>query len=222
MRPAGIGYSDSFMCDGDDTGAAACALLDLGYPVAPATLTRYAVGDHFVTYPGELDPSLSTTARIAQALRLQTGPLSQTSRFFQKQQQPDGRWVQDKWHASWLYATFLILAYLAPVGEAESVSAAGEAICRYQNSAGAWEAEGAASRMDTAFALLALTVLCRHGFATNALLEARYQGLRWLRHEQHVSSHPNRLDWIAKTAYTVPNVDRCFELCALLAAPCLS
>jgi hypothetical protein len=220
MRSDGIGYSDSFLSDGDDTGAAACALLTLGYPVDPCTLSRYAVGDHFVTYPGELDPSLSTTARMAQARRLQQGPLPQTSRFFREQQRPDGRWVMDKWHASWLYATFLILAYLAPAGETESVLAAGEAICRFQNRDGAWEADGTASRMETAFALLALTVLCRHGYATEAIRQAHHRGLGWLRHAQHARTHPSRLDWIAKTAYTVPNVDRCFELCALLVNPC--
>ena len=60
--PDGIGFSDFFVSDGDDTAAALAVLYAAGHPIDPRMMYQFAKDDHFYAYTHELQPSVSATA----------------------------------------------------------------------------------------------------------------------------------------------------------------
>lgn len=115
----GMGLSDHFICDGDDTAAALSVLLatqsggELEKLKACAEALRVRFergGGQFTTYPHELQPSLTTTAHWVLVLKLLEKDVSASVKLVAAQQEDEGSsweglWLVDKWHCSWLYAT---------------------------------------------------------------------------------------------------------------------
>jgi halimadienyl-diphosphate synthase len=109
--------------DADDTATALYALAALGLPRSPDCLWPYQQDDHFVTYPEERTPSVTTNAHVLQALtstETTEARILDTMRLLTawlcEQQHADGSWT-DKWHASPYYATFCCVSALAGSGE---------------------------------------------------------------------------------------------------------
>ncbi|WP_044250957.1 prenyltransferase/squalene oxidase repeat-containing protein [Chondromyces apiculatus] len=117
LGPQGLGMSDHYLPDGDDTSAALAVMHARGLPVDPHLLDRFRKDDHFIAYPGEMNSSPTLTARCIHALAAlgETRDLPTFQRYLLDRQEPDGRWTLDKWNRSWLYATsHAVLALLPP------------------------------------------------------------------------------------------------------------
>ena len=112
LHPTGLGFSDHFMADGDDTAAAIAVLRVAGQPVSLEGLEVFTNGDHYSAYKGELQVSVTVTARAVHALRLFGRDVSQNEEFLLRHQDANGAWSGDKWNGSWLYATLQVIAGL--------------------------------------------------------------------------------------------------------------
>jgi hypothetical protein len=117
LGPNGIGMSDYFVYDGDITATTLAILHATGHDVDWSILHAFQEGEHYRTYTGELQPSLTTTAHAMLALALSGADVTHCVRFLIGKQQPDGRWIGDKWHSSWLYTTAQVLTALAQAGQ---------------------------------------------------------------------------------------------------------
>ncbi|GLY68872.1 prenyltransferase/squalene oxidase repeat-containing protein [Amycolatopsis taiwanensis] len=105
--------------DADDTATTLHALAMLGSPRSLDCLWAYQKDDHFVTYPDERTPSVTTNAHILQAFLSAdsadpqlTGAVRTLTGWLAAQQDDDGSW-SDKWHASPYYATASCVTALA-------------------------------------------------------------------------------------------------------------
>ncbi|MFY3807848.1 hypothetical protein ACOS9C_26640, partial [Escherichia coli] len=87
-----------------------------GRPTDAGVLDRFRTHDHYGTYPGELQNSVTTTAHALHALtatgtaphQLPPEPVD----FLLDHQNDQGRWDGDKWHTSWIYTTAQTLTAL--------------------------------------------------------------------------------------------------------------
>lgn len=124
--PSGVPGGAGLPCDADDTATALHALAILGHPRSPDCLWPYQKDDHFVTYPDERTPSVTTNAHVLQAFtdtettETTEARVPETMRLLAAwlcgQQCADGSWT-DKWHASPYYATFSCVTALSGCGE---------------------------------------------------------------------------------------------------------
>lgn len=212
----GIGFSDYFTPDGDDTAAAVAALKGAGFPSELASLQGFRKNGHFLGYHGELQGSHSLTARAIHALLLFEEDVTSLQDFLLEQQQPDGRWLGDKWHTSWLYATLLAvfaLKHSQPENES-ALALAVEAIQAAQNLDGGWGHNGISVITDTAYGALALYVLREHpGVRLHALKRAQC----WLLDNYRPFEYHRAHSWLNKQQYAPYRIDWGFALSASLA-----
>lgn len=217
VREAGLGMSDHFMVDGDITATAMAVLTADGRPVDAGLLDRFAAGDHFFTYPGELQPSITTTAHAVHALALIGRVPGRAVRYLLAQQTPDGRWDGDKWHGSWLYTTAQVGLALLAAGVCDGLDAAEAALRAHQRPGGGWGV-GAVTSEETAHAVLLLRALATAGILSAAGRRALLAGERSLR-ANYVPLGERECDaWIGKELYVPRRVSRMVELAALLSA----
>ena len=207
LRPAGIGMSDAFMVDGDLTTTAGVVLATLGSALATPTLTRFQTNQHVFTYPGELQPSLTTTAHAAQALaHTAAGPRLQD--YLLQQRDSIGTWAGDKWHASWLYTTSqVVLALQSYPPASPALQKAATVIRQAQHAVGGWGIAEPTTE-ETAYALLALHT------SSHAPDSVIARGATWL--ADHWS--PDRVvppRWIGKELYTPTRLVPLIELAVL-------
>lgn len=216
MGGQGIGFSQFFMPDGDDTAAAVALLAAMGRREFVTALTPFQHEDHFRAFPFELHHAPTVTARGATALTLCGVDSRPWRRALAASQLPDGRWVGDKWNRSWLYATAVVLDALAGRDDPAPVQAALHALITYQRADGGWGSGAATSVQESAYAVLALNTLRRAGEWHDAA-ESCWQRARGflLANAEHRDRLPEAL-WIDKELYTPIRVDRAFLLSALL------
>lgn len=217
----GLGFSRYFTPDGDDTAAGIAVLHVAGRKPDLDPLKKFDAGTHFYTWKGELQPSLSATARAVHALALIGKDVTQYLPGLIKHQRPDGRWIADKWNASWLYTTCHVLAALAAAGPQcrDAVKKGVQGIMDAQRSDGGWGVMAKSTATETAYAVLGLLS------ANDA--EARRQDklVETLRKAEHFLTeaypdsrlHTGVACWIAKEIYRPLRIDRAFEIIALLA-----
>lgn len=217
VRPEGMGMSDYFLCDCDMTGTAMAVLAGAGYPTDPDIINRFAQGDHYYTYPGELQPSLSTTAHAVHGLALMGQTPSRAITYLLQHQAPDGRWMGDKWHSSWLYSTCHIGLALAAMGTVEPLRPTIGAICAYQHPDGGWGVTRSTAE-ETAHATMLLRTLMAHRIMDQEPLAALVRGEQWLRNNYRPFADREADDWIGKEVYVPRRVSRMIELAALLAS----
>ncbi|HEY1011683.1 MAG TPA: hypothetical protein VGE07_03200 [Herpetosiphonaceae bacterium] len=215
MTPAGLGMSDTFMADGDDTAAACAVLWHSGRPVGPAALLGFKHDRHFSTYPWELQRSLSVTARATHALSISGRDTSDSQAFLVEQQQPDGRWPADKWNNSWLYNQLHAICALAPDHHA-ALSNAAHALLIYQRADGGWGCGRAATAEETAYATIALVKLLGHGIVPDAIRQALQRAYRWQLDGYTPFKDPQRSTWLGKEMYIPRRVSRIFIAASLL------
>ncbi|MET0406644.1 MAG: prenyltransferase/squalene oxidase repeat-containing protein, partial [Cystobacter sp.] len=220
LGPKGIGMSDHFLQDGDDTSAVVAVMHAMGMPVDTAVLERFQKDDHFVAYPGEMHSSPTLTARCIHALMLlgKSDELAPFQKYLLERQEPSGRWSFDKWSRSWLYTTFHSVVGLVGSPHMDAVRRALDAVLSAQQLDGGWSSDGRSNMTETAFGVLMLGFLERHGVFHHGISPALDRASRWMLHHYTPFAPPEGKVkcWISKELYRMERVDTAFELCALL------
>ena len=134
--------------------------------------------------------------------------------FLLTRRQPEGHWLPDKWHTSWIYTTFEAIVALCRVGYDEAVYKALNDLIAAQRPDGSWGARGRPSVLDTAYALLALATSRRNSIMPDSCEAAVSAGLDWL--VAH-SSGRREILWMGKELYAPYRVDEIYVLAALTA-----
>jgi len=217
MRPAGVGISDHFIVDGDTTSTAIATLIAAGYQVDSRVIYRFLEGNCFITYANELNSSLSTTAHATLALARAGDDATRFAQYLESKQSPDGRWVGDKWHSSWLYATAEVIVAIAHTNRLGAIPAAVEALLRHQRADGGWGSAGRSTQIETAYAALALHALRSRGVCAGQAAPAIARAAAWLADNYGRLSLRGDHFWIGKELYCPYRVDHVFVLSALLA-----
>ncbi|MGK3993072.1 hypothetical protein [Sorangium sp. So ce1024] len=218
LRPEGMGMSDAFVHDGDITSTVIATLGDLGTPRALDTLRRFEKDGMFVTYANELQPSLTTNAHAIHALAVHGEKAPKPTRYLLQRQEPDGRWVGDKWHSSWIYTTTQVMLALLQEGEMSAVKTGAEALLRAQREDGSWGAGSVPTAAETAYAVLALFAVRRDRELESVTRGAWQRGSRWLMANADIELGQDQLRWIGKELYCPARVDRAWILGSLLVA----
>ncbi len=210
----GIGMSDHFAIDGDDSVTAVATLLAAGLPADLSVVERFRSGGHFVSYHHELQPSLTTTAHAVHALALAGADVAAPVATLMELQQPDGRWSGDKWHASWLYTTSQVIIALAAVPEHQpGLWTACTAVLDGQAADGGW---GGVS--ETSYALMSLIAIQRTGHAPQRCIEAIARGAKYLAGHALEAKMTYTPGWIGKELYAPYRIDQIWSFVALIAA----
>lgn len=213
----GIGLSDHFYQDGDDTAAALAILHAAGYVLDPSVLDRFRGDGVYYAFAGEIQLSVSLTARAVHTLRLFGQRDKAAVQYLLDMQGENGRWKDDKWHISWLYNTLHALLALAaePSGYA-AVMHAQDDLIQSQHHSGGWGVNHEATTSETAYALLALYTLHKENLLTDAGRRAFHKGQAYLYQFSEQSNLDRPALWIEKELYTPPRIEKMFELSALL------
>jgi Squalene-hopene cyclase C-terminal domain/Prenyltransferase and squalene oxidase repeat len=214
ITATGLGTSDFFTPDGDDT-AMALACLAGRRKVPTDSMLHFAIDSHFYTYIGELQPSLSATAHALHALALSGKPWPNANSYLHERQHADGRWIGDKWNGSWLYTTCHTLAALLSA-EAYDPTQTLHSVLAHQHADGGWGLDSSNSE-ETAYAVATLFQIHR----ANMLPPEGHQALRraaaFLISRYRPFAEENVAVWLAKEPYRPRRVSRAFELSATLA-----
>jgi hypothetical protein len=217
VRPTGIGFSDCFASDGDDTAVALAVLQAAGRSVDPLILEHFAHKDHFCAYAGELQSSLSVTAHAAHTLTLCDPSSTRSHAYMIERQLPDGRWCDDKWNSSWLYTTSQVLIALlgTPTQHHLAVKRAIATLLAHQQSDGGWGTTTCGSNSEeTAYAILTLRAIARHEMSDAALTHALKRAERWMLANYRPFYYGQRPIWLAKQNYRPQRIVRMIELAA--------
>jgi len=220
MRPTGLGMSDEFSPDGDDTAAALAVLASAGRAADLGILERFADNGHFVSYVGELQPSVSVSAHAAHAFAVRDPSSTRGHARLIGDQRSDGRWSDDKWHGSWIYATSQVLVALlgTPSQHHPAVRRATRVLLAEQRADGGWgsDTDGATSSNseETAFGVLGLRALVRHGRGDAETLAALQRGERWMQSAYRPADASDDRRWLGKESYRPRRIVRMFELAA--------
>jgi hypothetical protein len=220
LRPEGLGYSDLFTPDGDDTAVAIAVLRASGQPTSAAALEQFRDGDHYVAWVHELQPAVSVTAHALHALALCDAPAAQQigpQSYLAAQQRVDGSWAGDKWNSSWYYTTTHALIALMECQHPDAVLPALRALLDHQRADGGWGLQRSDSE-STAYVVLALRGLDRHGILDTDGRSALALADRWLFQQYRPFTAPTRGSWLAKEPHCPSRIDRMFELAALAAS----
>lgn len=216
LQPGGLGMSDFFMLDGDDTAVAIAVLQAAGFEPGLTPLRRFQNGDHFHAYPGELQPSLSMTARAAYTLALFGQQEDLIQRFITDRQLADGRWPGDKWSSSWLYTTYFAILALTAADRSPCLHPVLEALLRHQREDGGWGENGQSTAVETACGALTLHILSSR-LDNNESAGTLRRAYVWLRNNYVANgSATTHKCWLGKELYRPARVDRATELSALL------
>ncbi|KAK3386276.1 hypothetical protein B0T20DRAFT_465316 [Sordaria brevicollis] len=120
------------LVDADDTARAIMALRHLGANVGVDSLIRaFEAKDHFRTYEGERNPSISANCNVLTCLLMMDDPtvyvrqIVKTAKFLCEQVHADS--VREKWHINELYWMMLISQSFASLFDAMAVNPALEA-----------------------------------------------------------------------------------------------
>jgi hypothetical protein len=217
LTDQGLGFSDVFGADGDNTAAAFAVLSLTDHNVDHQVLRRFARSSHFVTYPKELQPSITVTARAVHALSLVDLDEAAWLEYLVSTQQEDGRWPGDKWNKSWVYTLSHAVFALRTANYPATIDRAVSALMTYQLDSGGWGTCGAANRVETAYAILTLCALFRDGRLDSRAVTALVRAARWLAKSVNDYEAPDQELWLNKQTYSVPRIDRTFILSALMA-----
>ena len=131
QRGHGVSFGEYFTPDVDETGVAMAVLQAASYPVEPAAILQFKNGNHFCTFPRELNPSVFSNAHALYALAAAGQRCSTAENFLLERQTADGRWLADKWHSSWIYTTFEVILTLSKLGYTQQVWKAANALLRH-------------------------------------------------------------------------------------------
>jgi hypothetical protein len=217
MRPGGLGFSDWFVPDGDDTAAAVAVLGRCGHPASFAALEPFRRATHFSTYPFELQSSLSVTAKATHALAVTGCDVSAWCTSIRNTQAADGWWYSDKWNISPLYTTCLALLALHGAQHENAKLAGRHALVTGQNRDGGWGGRARSTPEETAHGLLALYTLACDGMLDAVGRQSLRRSHEYLWQAVTSGQVGKARIWILKDLFSVERIDRAFILSALLA-----
>ncbi len=212
----GMGFSSYYSVrDLDDTAVGYAVLRWGGYPVEADIFSQFEEEDHFRCFPHEIDPSVSATLRLVDALKLDPTHPSYESWMEKavgmlRRQNDNGVLWFDKWHASPYYPVCLSVQALR--GTADDIVASQiRWITTAQNEDGGWGYFGRSTPEETAYALLALFYWDEYAAPVDAnLIEA---GGAYLL--AHFGSDYHTPLWLGKCLYTPEYVVRSLIVAAL-------
>ena len=216
-RGHGLSFGEYFTPDVDDTGLATAVLEVAGRTVDPAYILQFKQGDHFCTFRHELNPSVFANAHALYGLASAGERYLAAEQFLCDQQNVDGLWSAEKFHTSWLYTTLEVMLVLSKLGYTNEVKRAAAALVRKQKADGGWGSGARATRLESAYALIALATLRPYGLLDEAAEAAVRHGYQWLRQAYQPTVRADDRFWLGKEPYTPYRVDRIYELSALLA-----
>ena len=212
----GVSFGECFTPDVDDTGLAVAVLRAAARPADPTTVLQFKQGDHFCTFHHELNPSIFANAHALYGLAYVGEHYPAAEQFLCNRQMADGRWLADKLHSSWLYTTLEVVIVLSHLGYTEEIRKAANALLRYQQEDGGWGSGRASTRVETSYALIALSTIQRQGLLCEAGQTAMGRGHQWLMYRYRPNVLPDGRFWCGKELYTPYRVDRLYEISALL------
>jgi hypothetical protein len=213
LRPDGLGMSDIFITDGDDTAEAVAVLHSAGYDVDHTMLQRFANEDHFCAYGGELQPSLSVTAHAVHVLTLFNQDNDRPVTYITERQFPDGRWPGDKWNGSWLYTTSHAIVALRGAGQKEAIRQAANALLTHEHVNGSWGIHGSTAE-ETAYAILGLRAAVSEGIMNGAARDTLARAEKWMLDQYRPFSRNTSTCWLGKETYRPLRLARMIELVA--------
>ncbi len=217
QRGHGVSFGEYFTPDVDDTSLATAVLQATARPVDAAAILQFKHGDHFCTFQQELNPSVFVNAHALYGLAYTGERYPAAEDFLRKRQDAKGRWLADKSHTSWLYTTLEVVLVFCHLGHTTEVQKAADALVHYQKPDGGWGSGESATRIETSYALITLSILHRYGLLHAAGKDSLQRGYHWLNqtYQPYVLSHEKL--WLGKELYAPYRVDRIYELSALLA-----
>ena len=216
LSAGGLGFSDHFAPDGDDTAAAVSVLTAAGLGANCSVLAPFERSQHFVAYPFEMHMSFTVTARATQAMSAAGRDVTTWRNSIVKAQQADGWWPSEKWNRSRLYGTSVALRALdGGVGSCQA--AALEAYLNYQHDDGGWGCFGNSTPVETAFAVLALKRIGAHMGTDTPCTEVLRSAHNYLRQASSMGNVCTHRMWISKDLFSARRIDRATILCARLA-----
>jgi len=212
----GVSFGDYFTPDVDDTGLAMAVLEATCRPVDAAVVLQFKQDDHFCTFHKELNPSILANAHALYGLAQTDERYPAAENFLRNRQQADGRWPADKLHKSWLYTTLEAVLALNQLGYASEVKKAVQGLISHQKIDHGWGSGQSATRLETSYALIMLSILHRAGLLNDEEQQAMQHGYQWLRHLSQPYTFPGNRLWFGKELYAPYRVDRIYEISALL------
>jgi hypothetical protein len=218
MRPNGIGMSDLFIPDGDNTATTLAILRAAGRPINFGMMDRFVSDDHFCAYPDELQSSISVTAHAMHTMMLLGRKHPQALAYLAKRQLPDGRWNGDKWNGSWLYTTSQVIVALQGTGHQQALKLAEQTLLTHQYPNGSWGARGSTIE-ETAYAILALRTLLDEGIGDSTTFNALIEAQRWMIRQYRPFDASPFTCWLGKEMYRPIRLARMIELVATLPGP---
>jgi hypothetical protein len=217
LKPTGLGFTDHFFPDGDDTAAAVAVLLKAKAPVDLEVLRHFETEKFCVAYPGEDQPSISVTARAMHALNIAGEDSSRWWQTCLDHQQLDGSWLGDKWNTSWLYTTCHTMIALKHSPHQDQIRQAIGALRVNQFPDGGWGMINRSTTVETAYAVLALHNLRGQSLLDEDDLKMLSRGYAWLRSHYRPFRMKEYKCWLNKEIYCPQRIDRAYELSAMLA-----
>jgi hypothetical protein len=215
LRSEGQGISDHFATDGDITAMDFAIVAAMGHRPNRVILERYIVGDSCLTYPNEMQRSFSATTHAAHTLALLGGDPSPLLSYLREHRAPDGRWMGDKWHASWLYLTSHTIHALVAAEQVEEALSALPALLDHQRLDGSWGVTDAASE-ETAYAVLGLLAFQQVGALPEMGRESLRRAGHWLLTNYRPLTEEPGACWTAKEMYRPRRISRTIEISATL------
>jgi hypothetical protein len=217
LRADGIGMSPHFVSDGDISAVTITLLAATGQPVDAAVLDHFVEGGTFRTYQHELQRSHSTLAHAAHAISLLRGDSASLHQQLVELRGPDGRYMDDKWNASWLYLTGHMITSLISMGATNTALASLPTVLDYQSTDGSW-GDTAAVVEETAYGAQMLLALDAAGVLPQQGQAALHKAARWLfDHYRPLAVRASETCWIGKELYRPDRVAPAFEISATLA-----
>ncbi len=169
----GMGFSSYYSVrDLDDTAVGYAMLRWGGYPVKADIFAQFEEDDHFRCFPHEVDPSLSATLRLVDALKLDPTHICYESWIRKavgmiRRYHNNGVMWFDKWHASPYYPVCISVQALR--GTADDIVASQiHWILASQREDGGWGYYATSTPEETAYALLALFYWDEYAVRVNA------------------------------------------------------
>jgi hypothetical protein len=220
---SGVGLSPSFSLDVDCTATGITVVSAMGYDVNSEALIQFRSGDHFYTYPDELNPSILSNAHALSALSLM-GLEPWGIADYLVDRQHSGRWMPDKWHTSWRYATTEVVHSLNILSErdscyryCEAVDRAMDGLIHDQREDGGWGMV-MSTPAETAFVVLALKRTAQRNTVRTDYLDALKRGTNWLKMNYAAGFKDQDAFWLGKELYSAYRVNRVYVLSAILAS----
>ena len=157
----GMGFSSYYsVTDLDDTAVGYSVLRWGGYPVSADIFAQFEEADHFRCFPHEVDPSISATLRLVDALSLDSTHPNQEAWMEKalgmlRRSSDEGKLWFDKWHSSPFYPLCISVHGLRGYAD-DIVQSQIRWILSTQHPDGGWGYYGHSTSEETAYGLLAL------------------------------------------------------------------